>query len=79
VRYYFNIHDGESRFDDEGTEFVDFTEVRAQAIQTTVDLLKDIQGPRFWSGEPWRLWVTDQPQGGGNIFFTLIFSARLSA
>jgi hypothetical protein len=78
VRYYFNAYDGETVFDDEGMEFTDFDDVKAEAIQASVDLLKDIQGPKFWSGEPWRLWVTDQPRGGGNTFLTLIFSAQMS-
>jgi hypothetical protein len=31
--------------------------------------------PEFWSGEPWRLWVTDQPDGGGSTVLTLQFAA----
>jgi integrase len=31
--------------------------------------------PYLWRGQPWRLWVTDQPGGAGKTLFTLRFSA----
>ena len=79
MRYYFNVQDGATLLDDEGLEFTDINEVRTEALQSAVDFIKDIRGGNFWSGEPWRLWVTDQPEGGGNTLLTLIFSARLAA
>jgi hypothetical protein len=32
-------------------------------------------GPTFWSGEPWKLWVTDGPNGAGATLLTLQFAA----
>ena len=79
MRYYFNVQDGAILLDDEGMEFADFSDVRNEALRTSVDMLKDVRGEGFWSGEHWRLWVTDQPNAGGNTLLTLTFSAQLPA
>jgi hypothetical protein len=79
MRYYFNIKDGQMLLDDEGTEFNDVAGVREEAVQSSADMLKGLHGERFWSGDPWQLWVTDQPNGGGNTILTLTFTARLPA
>jgi hypothetical protein len=78
-RYYFNIQDGQTMLDDEGMELDDMQAVKEEAVKSSTDLLKGLQGPEFWSGEPWKLWVSDQPNGGGNTVLTLTFSARLAA
>ena len=31
----------------------------------------------LWNGKPWRLWVTDSPNGEGKTFFTLRFAAEI--
>jgi hypothetical protein len=77
MRFYFNIKDGQTLLDDEGTEFNDMAGVREEAVQSSADLLKALHGEHFWSGDAWQLWVTDQPNGGGNTILTLTFSARL--
>lgn len=78
-RYYFHTEDGRSFFDDEGFELRDIAAVRNEALRTAGDLLKG--GPRstatLWKGTPWRLWVTDKPNGDGKTFFTLRFSAEM--
>ncbi len=79
VKYYFHINDGEALLDDEGLEFSDFNTIKAEALRSCVDMIKDIPGNRLWSGTPWTLWVTDQPNGGGSTVLTLTLSARLSA
>jgi hypothetical protein len=78
MRYYFNFKDGKTILDDEGVEFADMEGVKKEAIQSSADMLKDVHGEHFWTGEPWVLWVTDQPNGGGNTVLTLTFSSRLS-
>jgi hypothetical protein len=78
VRYFFHVKDDAAVLDEEGFEFADFNDVKAEALQTAVEMIRDIRGPNFWSGEPWKLWVTDQPQGGGNTLLMLIFTARHS-
>jgi hypothetical protein len=78
MRYYFNIKDGKTMLDEEGIELDDMEAVRNEAVQSSADMLKGLHGEHFWTGEPWMLWVTDQPNGGGNTLLTLTFSSRLS-
>ena len=77
TRYYFNIKDGQTILDDEGMDLPDMFAVRHEAIQSSGEMLKDMEGGKFWSGEPWKLWVTDEPEGAGNILFTLEFSVKV--
>jgi hypothetical protein len=79
VRYYFNIKDGDTILDEEGVELKNIDAVKREAVQSTADILKGFKGSQFWLGEPWLLWVTDQPNGGGNTLLTLTFSSRLAA
>jgi hypothetical protein len=74
-RYYFNIDDGHTTIDHEGSELSDLQAAREEAIETCSDTLRDGGGPYLWSGKPWRMWVTDQPGGAGKTLFTLYFSA----
>lgn len=76
MRYYFNIRDGATLFDEEGKDFADLTAVREAALQTSVEMLKGSRDQNFWSGEPWQLWVTEKPKGRGNTLLTLTFSAH---
>ena len=74
-RYFFHVHDGQSIFDDTGTELADISAAKAEALRLAGGLLKDGQaGELFWSGTPWRLEVTDSPNPGGRTFFALQFS-----
>jgi hypothetical protein len=75
-RYYFNLKDGRVSLDDEGTELADIKAARQEAVRFSGEVLRDGAGDSLWEGEPWRLWVTDQPNGKGMTFFTLDFSAR---
>jgi len=79
MRYYFNIRDGDTLLDDEGLELDDMDAVKSEAVNSAADSLKDLENPDFWKGEAWTLWVTDQPNGGGNTLLTLSLSARLTA
>jgi hypothetical protein len=79
VRYYFNVKDGTTLLDEEGIEFDDLDSVRKEALQSSADMLKGLRGEHFWAGESWILWVSDQPNGGGNTVLTLTFSSRLAA
>jgi len=79
MRYYFNVKDGTSLLDDEGMEFDSLDAVKTEAMLSSLDLLKGIRGAKFWTGEPWQLWVTDQPNGGGNTLLRLTFTSRLAA
>ena len=59
-----------------GSDLPDLAAVRRAAIAMTTDVLGGIKaGPAFWSGEPWKLWVTDRPNGAGETLLTLQFAA----
>jgi hypothetical protein len=74
--YYFHLKDGATVLDSEGCDLPDLAAVRRAAIATTTEVLGGIKaGPAFWSGEPWKLWVTDRPNGAGATLLTLQFAA----
>jgi hypothetical protein len=77
MRYFFHVKDGKEMLDQQGIEFDSLDEVKNEAVQSSTELLKGRDGEHFWSGEPWLLWVTDQPNGGGNRVLTLTFSSHL--
>jgi hypothetical protein len=74
-RYYFNLKDGRQSLDHEGSELADIQAARKEAVSLSGAVLRDGAGASLWAGEPWKLWVTDEPGGKGNTFFTLNFSA----
>jgi hypothetical protein len=74
--YYFHLKDGITILDSEGTDLPDLAAVRRTALATATEILGGMkEGPAFWSGEPWKLWVTDQTSGGGTNVLTLQFAA----
>ncbi len=74
-RYFFNLKDGRTTLDHEGTELPDIQTARREAVRFTGEVLRDRPDQTLWAGEPWRLWVTDQPNGRGKTLFTLNFWA----
>ena len=79
MRYYFNFQDGATFFDNEGTVCPTFEDAKTVALQCSFDVLPGPKTDAFWSGEPSRLWVTDQPNGGGKTVLTLTFGAHCPA
>jgi hypothetical protein len=78
-RYYFHLKDGRESLDTDGTELPDVDTARNKAVTFSGEVLRDGGGKTLWAGEPWRLWVTDEPTGKGQTFFTLKFSAAEGA
>ena len=74
--YFFNVTDGVTTLDNEGVELPDISSARIQAVQTAGQMLGHDSTGHFWTGEAWRMWVTDQPKGLGHTFFTLEFTAK---
>ena len=64
MRYYFNVKDGAIHLDSEGLDLDDLASVRQEAIKSAGEMLSG-SGDHIWAGEPWRMWVTDGPGGGG--------------
>jgi hypothetical protein len=69
ARFYFNVHDGKSILDDEGTELPDWRAARIEAIRLAGHILQD-DAHRIALGEDWRIEVTDHT---GLILFQMTF------
>jgi len=71
TRYFFHMQDGEAVVDDEqGLELPDLNAAREEAIRTCAEMLRDMP-PAIKNGDPFRLWVTDQPSSRGTTMFAV--------
>ncbi|MDP4026856.1 hypothetical protein Q8W71_30720 [Methylobacterium sp. NEAU 140] len=68
-RFHFNVHDGVSRLDLEGTELPDWRAARLDAIRLAGEILRD-EAERVALGEDWRIEVTDHT---GLVLFQMAF------
>jgi hypothetical protein len=59
ARYFFHLRDGREFIDHEGTVLSGIDEARAQAVVNSGEVLRE-SGAKFWNGQEWRLWVTDE-------------------
>lgn len=73
-RFFFHVHDGAVIRDEEGAELSDLQAARTEAVKYAGRLLID-EADKFWSGEEWRMEVTDE---AGLILFVLMFVATNS-
>ena len=77
--YYFHLENGQTLLDKTGVELSDIAAAQNQALRASSEIFK--AGARttatLWTGTPWRMWVTDKPNGEGKTFFTLHFSAAM--
>ena len=71
-RYFFNVYDGYSSFDQDGTELPDIYTAHSEAIRLSGEILREVGG-KFWNGTEWKLEVTDEK---GAVLFVLRFSAH---
>lgn len=73
---YFHYANGSQTLDNHGTDLADVDAVRKEALRAVRELLnlRPTEGP--WDGDPWRVWVTDQPNAGGKTILTVELSAR---
>jgi hypothetical protein len=74
-RYFFHTHNGVTVLDDRGLEFPNFRAARDEAIRTCGEMLRQIPSA-INNGDPFQLWVTDQPEGKGKKLLTLTVSAE---
>ena len=74
-RYFFNLQDGRSTPDREGTELADIETARAEAVRLSGEILRDI-GATYWDHPEWRLDVLDE---SGRTLFSLCFVAEEQA
>jgi hypothetical protein len=73
--FYFHFENGSASFDSDGLELPDMPAVRAEAVATVADILRDSKLDSLWRGMPLRLWVTDKPNGQGKVLFVLNINA----
>jgi hypothetical protein len=53
-------------------EFPSVEAVKDNAVRASGEMLRGVNhGQDFWSGEPWKLWVTDGPKGTGKTIHKL--------
>ena len=76
MRQYFHIKDGVTLADEIGVECANLNELRTEAIRTSAEMPTGLRGQEFWTGEPWCLWVTDQPKGKGSTVLSLTLSTN---
>lgn len=69
ARFYFNVRDGMSCLDMEGTELPDWQAARIKAIRLAGQIIWD-DAQRIALGEDWHIEVTD---GTGLILFQMTF------
>jgi hypothetical protein len=79
MRCFFHVSYGKMAWDSEGIELQDVAEARSAAVKLSAALLSDIDDGRLWRGTPWRLWVTDGPNGTGKTVVALSFVADYGA
>jgi uncharacterized protein DUF6894 len=75
MRCFFHVSYGKMVWDSEGIELQNIAEARSAAIELSAALLSDIDDRRLWRGTPWRLWVTEGPNGTGDTVLALSFAA----
>lgn len=75
VRYYFNCEHDHAELDPDGIELPDIAAVRKEALRFLGEMLRDYDGDDLQHGKCWKIWVTDAPGGGGQVFFNLRLSA----
>ena len=80
-RYYFHLQNGQTWLDDTGDELPDIAAAQNEALRASSDLLRGTARvtSALWKGMPWRMWVTDQPNGEGKTFFTLRLGGDVDA
>jgi hypothetical protein len=59
LRYFFNVQDGITSLDEDGTEFASLNEVRSETLRLAGEILREV-GSSFWDHAKWNLWVTDE-------------------
>ena len=74
-RYHFNVYDGHSEIDTEGTDLLDWQHARREAVRLAGAILAN-EADKLLLGEEWRLEVADPT---GLILFRLDFSFHESA
>jgi len=74
--HYFHMANGHTTFDSVGTDLPDLQSVRKETLRAGREMLNLGGSEPLWAGEPWRVWVTDEPDGSGQTILTLELRVR---
>jgi hypothetical protein len=74
-RYFFHVQDGSPVLDNEGLELPNLDAAREEAIRSCGELVRELP-KALKKGDPFRLWVTDEPNGRGRTIFTVKVAAE---
>jgi hypothetical protein len=66
--YYFHIRNG--HFEDVGSRLADIGAAKPEAMKVAKELIGTTSSSP-WATAPWRLWVTEGPNGEGKTLLTL--------
>jgi hypothetical protein len=77
TRFYFNSENDHTDLDPEGIELANIEQAQKEALGLLGRMLQDTNGDGFWRGKDWKVWVTDEPNGKGYVFFDLRVSANM--
>ena len=75
-RYFFHVLDGDTSLDGVGLDLHDLAAARNEAIRACGEMVRDIPDA-ICNGNPWQMWVTDEPNGEGKTLFILNVSSVL--
>jgi len=73
--YYFNTQNDKLELDPEGSELANIGQARCEALVLLGEMVRDAYRYSAWNGTPWKIWVSDGPQGTGRVLFTVQLSA----
>jgi hypothetical protein len=74
--FYFHTENGTTTLDRDGVDLPDMITARDEAVGTIASILHDENLDSLWSGNPLRLWVTDQAAGLGKTLLDLRLTAN---
>ena len=70
-RHYFHLANGTTTLDPTGLDLADLGAVQEEAVRAVRELLNLGKTDGLWSGDPWKVWVTDGPDGTGRTILTV--------
>ncbi|TCU78351.1 hypothetical protein EDE08_101130 [Bradyrhizobium sp. R2.2-H] len=73
-RYFFHTSECPS-LDEAGTELPDIAAAKAEALQTSGQIIKQGSMGSLWKGIPWEMKVTDGPLPDGQTLFVVRLTA----
>jgi hypothetical protein len=74
--YYFHLSNGHTTVDHDGADHPDLDSIRKEAVRSLRELLNIGPTDGLWTGEAWKVWVTDRPDATARAVLSLELNAR---